>query len=101
MSDKQASDIVLLDIRGLTTIADYFVICTAGTDRQIKAITDALFETLDKEGVSPLHSEGVGGSGWVLIDYGDVIVHLFMPSERAYYSLEKLWGSATPVLRIQ
>jgi len=101
VSDKQATDIVLLDIRGLTTIADYFVVCSASTDRQIKAITDALLETLAKAGVEPLHSEGIGESGWVLMDYGDVIVHIFTPAERAYYSLERLWSAATPVLRIQ
>jgi len=101
VSDKLASDIVLLDIRGLTTIADYFVICSAGSDRQSGAITDALLETLDKEGVSPLHSEGIGQSGWVLVDYVDVIVHIFTPAERAYYTLEKLWGAAPAVLRMQ
>ena len=100
-SDKQASDIVLLDIRGLTTIADYFVICSANTERQIGAISDALLETLAKDGVSPLHSEGLGQSGWVLMDYGDVIVHIFTPAERAYYSLEKLWSAATTILHIQ
>lgn len=100
-SDKQASDIVVLDVRELTSIADYFVICSAGSDRQIGAITDALLETLDKEGVSPLHSEGIGDSGWVLMDYNDVIVHVFTPDERAYYSLEKLWNAAPVVLRMQ
>ncbi len=92
---------MMLDIRGLTTIADYFVLCSANSDRQIKAITDALLETLVQEGVKPLHSEGIDESGWVLMDYGDVIVHVFTPAERAYYSLEKLWSAATPVLRIQ
>ncbi len=100
-SDKQASDIMLLDIRDLTTIADYFVICSAGSERQLGAIADALLETLDKEGVSPLHSEGIGESGWVLVDYGDVIVHIFTEVQRAYYGLEKLWNNAVPVLRMQ
>ncbi len=100
-SDKQATDIVILDIRSLTSFADYFVICSAGSDRQIGAITDALQETLTKDDVKPLHSEGIGESGWVLMDYGDVIVHIFTPAERAYYSLEKLWSAAPAVLRIQ
>ena len=91
----------MLDIHSLTTIADYFVICSAGSDRQIGAITDALLETLDKDGVSPLHSEGIGGSGWVLMDYNDVIVHIFTPTARSYYTLEKLWGAAPVVLRVQ
>ena len=92
---------MILDIRGLTIIADYFVICSAGSERQIGAIVDALLETLDKEGVSPLHSEGIGESGWVLMDYSDVIIHIFTEAQRAYYGLEKLWSSALPVLRIQ
>ena len=92
---------MILDIRGLTIIADYFVICSAGSERQIGAIVDALLETLDKEGVSPLHSEGIGESGWVLMDYSDVIIHIFTEAQRAYYRLEKLWSSALPVLRIQ
>jgi ribosome-associated protein len=91
----------MLDIHSLTTIADFFVICSAGSERQIGAITDALLETLDKDGVSPLHSEGIGESGWVLMDYNDVIVHIFTPAERSYYSLEKLWGAAPVVLRVQ
>jgi len=100
-SDKQASDIVILDIRSLTTFADYFVICSAGSDRQIGAICDAVRETLTKEEIKALHSEGIGNSGWVLMDYGDVIVHIFTPAERTYYSLEKLWSAAPAVLRIQ
>jgi ribosome-associated protein len=91
----------MLDIHDLTTIADFFVICSTGSERQSGAITDALLETLDKEGVTPLHSEGIGESGWVLMDYGDVIIHIFTPAERSYYSLEKLWGAAPVVLRMQ
>lgn len=100
-SDKQATDIVMLDIRNLTTFADYFVICSAGSERQLGAITNALRDTLSEEHVKPLHSEGIGESGWVLMDYGDVIVHVFTPAERAYYGLEKLWSAAPAVLRIQ
>jgi ribosome-associated protein len=91
----------LLDIHDLTSIADYFVICTAGSIRQISAITDALFDTLTDAGVKPLHSEGIGESGWVLVDYGDVIVHIFTEAERDYYSLEQLWKDAPVVLRMQ
>jgi ribosome-associated protein len=92
---------VMLDVHDLTSIADFFVICSAGSDRQISAITDAMFETLTDAGVKPLHSEGIGESGWVLVDYGDVIVHIFTPAERSYYTLEKLWGAAPVVLRMQ
>lgn len=100
-SDKKAADIVLLDIRPVTVIADYFVICTGGTDRQIKAITDDVHERLKKEdGVSPLHVEGTADSGWVLLDYGPVIVHVFSPEERERYKLEKIWDDAVVVLRM-
>ena len=91
----------MLDIRSLTTFADYFVVCSAGSERQIGAITDALQEGLIADHIKPLHSEGIGESGWVLMDYGDVIVHIFTPAERAYYSLEKLWSAAPAVLRVQ
>ena len=101
-SDKLASDIVLLDIRGVSLIADYFVICTAGSDRQTSAILKDLSEKLLEEfGRKPLHTEGKGDSGWVLLDYGDVIVHIFSPQQRTFYNLEQLWASATPVVRLQ
>ena len=102
VSDKLASDIVLLDIRGVSLIADYFVICTAGSDRQTSAILKDLSEKLIEEfGRKPLHTEGKGDSGWVLLDYGDVIVHIFSPAQRSFYNLEQLWASATPVVRLQ
>ena len=101
LSDKQAEDILLLDIRNVTTFADYFVIASAQTERQIEAILAALDEGLGKDGLKPMGREGVAASGWVLLDFGDVIVHLFAPQERAYYDLEGLWHAATPVVRIQ
>ncbi|TME30704.1 MAG: ribosome silencing factor [Chloroflexi bacterium] len=95
-SDKQASDIVLLDIRGVSLIADYFVISTAGNERQAAAILKDLSEKLlDEFGRKPLHTEGKPDSGWVLLDYGDVIVHVFSPTQRAFYNLEQLWAAAT------
>ena len=101
-SDKQASDIVLLDIRGISLIADYFVICTAGSERQAVAILKDLGERLVEEfGRKPLHTEGKPDSGWVLLDYGDVIVHIFSPSQRTFYNLEQLWAAATPIVRVQ
>src|SRR5438067_2689835 len=101
-SDKQASEIVLLDIRGVSLIADYFVICTAGSERQAAAILKDLGEKLLEEfGRKPLHSEGKPDSGWVLLDYGDVIVHIFSPSQRTFYNLEQLWAAATPIVRLQ
>ena len=83
-------------------IADYFVICTAGSDRQTSAILKDLSEkVLEEFGRKPLHTEGKGDSGWVLLDYGDVIVHIFSPIQRSFYNLEQLWASATPVVRLQ
>ena len=102
LSDKLASDIVLLDIRGISLIADYFVICSAGSERQTTAILKDLDEKLREEfGRKALHTEGRGDSGWVLLDYGDVIVHVFSPQQREYYRLEELWSTATPVVRLQ
>jgi len=102
-SDKLASDILLLDIRQLSIIADYFVICSADNERQMRAITRGILEGLDLGGISPLHAAGVENesAGWVLLDYGDVIVHVFSPDQRAYYELEQLWAAAPIVLRIQ
>jgi ribosome-associated protein len=104
VSDKQASDILLLDIRGVSLIADYFVICTAGSERQTSAILKDLSEQLEEDpypGRKALRSEGNADSGWVLLDYGDVIVHIFSAAQRAFYNLEQLWAPATPVVRLQ
>jgi ribosome-associated protein len=101
-SDKQASDIVLLDIRGVSLIADYFVICTVGSERQATAILKDLSDRLLEEfGRKPLHTEGKPDSGWVLLDFGDVIVHVFSTSQRTFYNLEQLWAAATPIVRLQ
>lgn len=99
--DKKGSDILLLDLRKVTTIADYFVICTGATERQIRAISQAVMEDLEHRGIAPLHDEGLADSGWILLDYGDVVVHVFTPSERDYYRLEKAWSDALPVVRVQ
>lgn len=100
-SDKQASDIVLLDIRGVSLIADYFVICTVGSERQAAAILNDLSKKIEEFGRKPLHTEGKSDSGWVLLDYGDVILHVFSASQRAFYNLEQLWAAATPIVRLQ
>jgi len=100
-SDKQAGDIVLLDTRGICSFADYFVICNGESERQIKAIYEEVEHTLKKEGILTHHREGKLDSGWLLLDFGDVIVHIFAPFEREYYQLAELWSEATSVVRIQ
>ncbi len=100
-SNKQASDIVLLDARTACSFADYFIICSGDSERQIQAIGDEIEHSLKQEGVLPHHLEGTADSGWLLLDYGDVIVHIFATSEREYYQLDELWSGAKLVLRIQ
>ena len=100
-ADKQANDIVLLDMRELCSFAEYFVICSGETRRQAQAICDAVDRSLGGEGIQPLHREGDAESGWVLLDYGDVIIHIFDAALRDYYRLEKLWGKATPLVSIE
>ena len=90
----------MLDIRSVASFADYFVIASAGSERQMQAILEAVEDALDGA-VRSLSREGKPDSGWVLLDYGDVILHLFAPEERAYYDLEGLWHTAVPVVRIQ
>jgi len=100
-SKKQSSDIALLDARTVCSFADYFVICTGDSARQLQAIYEEVEHALKKEGILPHHHEGTLDSGWLLLDYGNVIVHIFTAPEREHYSLDKLWSSAIPVLRIQ
>ena len=91
---KKATDIKILDLRNLTTITDFFVICTAHSDTQVKAIADAVIEGAKKIGERPWHKEGMSQKCWVLLDYIDVVVHIFLKDTREFYGLEKLWGDA-------
>ena len=100
-SDKKASDVLLLDIRDVSVIADYFVICSGNNNRQIQAIADAINDETKKQGATLLHREGTADSGWVLLDFGSVIVHIFGPKEREYYRLERLWSEAKTVVYLQ
>ena len=100
-SDKQASDIALLDTQGVCSFADYFVLCSGDSERQIQAIYEEVAHTLKSEGILPHHREGTVDSGWLLLDFGNVIVHIFAPFERDYYQLDRLWSQAIPVIRIQ
>jgi len=99
--DKKAADIVLLDLSALTTFADYFVICSGGSDRQLDAIADGIVEGLRLEKTRPIGREGTPASHWVLVDFGSVVVHVFTPPERDFYQLEKHWSEAKTVLRVQ
>ena len=99
--DKKAADIVLLDVSELTSMADYFVICSGGSERQLGAIGDGIAEKLRDEGVRPIGREGGTNSHWTLLDFGAVIVHIFAPPERDYYQLERHWSKAKTVLRVQ
>ncbi len=90
---KKAADVVLMDLRGLTTMCDFFVVCSADSDAQMKAIADAVEEGLEKKGASPWHREA-GSAQWILLDYVDVVLHIFHKNARPYYNLEKLWGDA-------
>ena len=92
---------MLLDVRDICSFADYFVICAGDSERQIRTIHDDIELTLKKQGVVPHHHEGTLDSGWLLLDYGDVIMHVFGAAEREYYRLDDLWHDAKLVLRIQ
>ena len=100
-SEKQAADIVMLDMKALCSFADYFVICSGETNRQIEAISEEIQRMLKNEGLLLRRREGTASSGWILIDFGDIIVHIFAPTERGYYQLERLWAKATPLIRIE
>lgn len=100
-SAKQAIDIVLLDTKRVCSFADYFVICSGDSERQIKTIYEEIGHILKEAGILPHHHEGTIDSGWLLIDFGDVIVHIFTPFEREHYQLDRLWDQAGTVVRIQ
>jgi ribosome-associated protein len=98
--EKRALDLVVLDVQGVSGIADYFLICSGRSTTHIRTIMDAIREELKADGVRPLHAEGQPESGWVLLDYGDLVVHLFLEDTRAYYALERLWGDV-PLLSVE
>ena len=99
--DKKAADIVLLDLSGLTTLADYFVICSGGSERQLDAIAEGIVSGMRDQKVHAFGKEGTAASHWVLVDFSSVIVHIFTPPERDYYQLEKAWSEAKTILRLQ
>jgi ribosome-associated protein len=92
--DKKATELVLLDLRKAAGFTDYFLVCTGTNARQIRAIADAVIETIAADGIKPAHIEGYDRSEWVLLDYFDFVVHIFAPETRVFYGLERLWGNA-------
>ena len=94
MDSKKAIDIKALDISKITTMADYFVICQGGSSTQIKAIADEIEEKLSEQGVKPFGREGLNTAYWILMDYSDVIVHIFNKESRDFYGIEHLWADA-------
>ncbi len=95
--DKRSVNPVLLDMRDITLITDYFLICSGTSNVHIRALGEAVAEALKEAGVRPVGIEGRTAGRWVLLDYGDLIVHVFAPEEREFYSLERLWGDAPKV----
>ena len=94
-SDRKAIEIRVLDLRGIVAYTDFFIVCSGNTERQTKAIHDAVYQTLkDEQGLLPRRAEGVGEARWILLDYLDCILHIFTPAAREFYRLENLWGEA-------
>lgn len=101
-ADKKADDVILLDLRETSPVADFFVVCSGSNERQIAAIADNIQEKLRVDHASKAYRvEGTGSSGWLLLDYGDVLVHIFAPSQREFYRLETLWAKAPVLVKMQ
>lgn len=94
LKSRKGEDVLVMDLRGLTDVVDYFVLCTGNSDTQVRALADAVVETLEQDGLGPWHVEGYEGRKWVLVDAVDVAVHIFQRSVREFYRLERLWGDA-------
>lgn len=99
-TSRKASDIVLLDLRPVSLIADYFILASGTSERQIQAIAEEMERRLKGQGITPLHSEGTAESGWLILDFGSVVAHVMSPQARDYYGLEELWQGAQLVVRI-
>ncbi len=101
MVSKKGSDVLMMDISELSVIADFFVICSGGSERQLRALSEAILDATQEHEVKPLHREGDAASGWIRFDYSSTIVHIFSPEIRAYYDIEDLWSEAKTVVRFQ
>ncbi|HQF43784.1 MAG TPA: ribosome silencing factor [Ignavibacteriaceae bacterium] len=98
--NKKGYDVKIIDLKEITSFADYFVICSADSDTQVKAIADEIDEKLREKGIKYWHKEGMAALSWVLLDYVDVVVHIFKKESREFYNIEKLWGDA-PIFDVQ
>ena len=98
--NRHASDILLLDIRDGCSFTDYFVICNGESERQLKAISDEIDEMLSSEGISSRRHQGNAASGWIILDLGDIVVHIFSPELREFYALEEMWEKAYTIVKI-
>ncbi|HHW07681.1 MAG TPA: ribosome silencing factor [Clostridia bacterium] len=94
LQEKKGSDIMILEVKDLTLITDYFVIATGNSRIQVQALARHVEEKLEEQGIRPFRVEGLQEAQWVLMDYGTVVVHIFLPEQRQYYNLERLWGDA-------
>ncbi len=92
--ERKAQELMALDLRGISSATDYFLLCGGTSDIQVRSIAEHVIEELKRDGVRPGHVEGLGGGRWVLIDYIDFVVHVFHPQARSFYQLEGLWGDA-------
>jgi ribosome-associated protein len=101
LEDGLGSNILMLDVREITILADYYILCSANSERQLKALAGDVSRQLKGDVGRPLNVEGEAESGWILVDYGDVVVHLFLPEMREFYRLEELWKEARTVVHIQ
>jgi len=101
LADKMGEDILQLDLRPVSILADYFIIASGNGERQITAMVEEVQQRIKEQGILPHHIEGESDSGWVLMDYGSVVIHVFAPALRAYYNLEELWRNAPVVVRLQ
>jgi ribosome-associated protein len=98
--EKRAIDLVVLNLEGLSTVADFFLVCSARSAPQADTIAEAIRGALRAEGVRPRHNEGSAESGWLLLDYADVVMHVFLEETRGFYALERLWGDA-PLVSVE
>jgi len=98
--NRHASDIVLLDVREVCSFTDYFVICNGESERQLTAISEEIDEMLAEENISPRRHQGNVSSGWIILDIGDIVVHIFSPEQRKYYTLEEMWSKGATVVKI-